>query len=421
MLITVNGVFLGNAYNPITFLTEENALLYFSVMPFDYGYKPFAFSLRVNPDMTLPETLGHIVIMPARKYEIRLNIPKYPELMPPPITKILKTITVKASNSKNNIVITDESINLAENGIVTKKIEPTKTFKTALPAVLKLQDSTDTETSPNNNDVSSLEKNIVISQVQDPPKQPVSQNESSSNSTLTINPKKTPKKTTSQKNYKVSLIEDTCTRICIECGKDVFHHTLPQGIKNINIKAEILNNELVACVTAEDDSENYKTLYLLIIKGTSNKYQVKIEEFVNRIMQEGKKITTLKLKGDIACRGHMTVYDGQNFDKTEEYYVYCKGEPEHTTDNRLMPMAVFEAVKCNDFQEAKYYLTDSLNEILTPEKLEEFFGEYYEIIPNSYYSQYPHSFLLIDGNNTATLFNTVYKNNKIDNFTEIEF
>ena len=192
-------------------------------------------------------------------------------------------------------------------------------------------------------------------------------------------------------------------------------------VLTIVIKAEILNNELVACVTAEDDSENYKTLYLLIIKGTSNKYQVKIEEFVNRIMQEGKKITTLKLKGDIACRGHMTVYDGQNFDKTEEYYVYCKGEPEHTTDNRLMPMAVFEAVKCNDFQEAKYYLTDSLNEILTPEKLEEFFGEYYEIIPNSYYSQYPHSFLLIDGNNTATLFNTVYKNNKIDNFTEIEF
>lgn len=419
MLITVNGIFLGNAGSPITFVTEENALLYFSVLPFDHNFKPFAFSLKVNSDMTLPSELGVIVNLPAHRYEIRLNAPKYPEMLPPPVPKIIKTITVKAGSPKNSIVITDEGA--FENSIINnQKSEQILVPKNTLPSVIKMQDQKKDFNIINDSEPSKPSA-VILSDEKLPKNQPLYKNESSTGSTLTLNPPKSPKKTTTQKNYKVSLVEDVGTRMCIECGKDIFYHILPQGINNINLKAEILNNELVACVTAEDDEEKYKMKYLLLIKGTPDKYQIMIEGFVDKITQEGKKITTLKLKGDIACRGLITVYDGQTFEKTEEYYVYCKGEPVHTLDNRLMPIAVFEAVKCKDFNEAKYYLTDSLNEILTPEKLEDFFEDYYEIIFNNYYSQYPHSFLLIDKNNNAALINTVYKNNKIDNFVEIEF
>jgi hypothetical protein len=406
MLITVNGIFLGNAATPITFVTEENALLYFWVMPFDDEFKPFAFSLKIGRNMGLPQEFGYIVSMPARRYEIRLNAPKYPELVPPPASKIIKTLIVKSNNPKNNIAITDEGAHIQND-------------KTTLPKIMP--DTIKHQSLENNSEKQTNSPTLMSEVLPDlPEKQPVQINESSGNSSLVLNPKKSTSKTSAQKSYKVSLIEDLSTRLKIECPKDVFYHNLPHGLNNINLKSEIVNNELVTCVTAEEN-ESYKTLYLLIIKGTQGKYQVKIEDFVDRIAQEGKKITTLKFRGDIACRGFITVFDGQTFEKTEEYYVYCKGEPIHTTDNRLMPMAVFEAVKCKDFIEARYYMTDSLNDILTPEKLENFFDDYQEIIPNNYYSQYPHSFILIDKNNSATLFNAVYKSNKIDNFTEIEF
>lgn len=417
MLITVNGVFLGNASSPITFLTEENALLYFSVMPFGCDFRPFAFSLKVGTNMTIPNEFGYVITLPSNRYEIRLEAPKYPELTPLPVPKIVKSITVK-SNSKNTMIITDVKNSDIQN---IQKSEPINNYPKVIPAPITIQEQIEIK-----NDAVNIteptEQSLLIQNEDDTAKKHNEyKNESSANSTLTLNPDKSTKKSTTLKTYKVSIIEDVRTRLCIECGKDVFYHTLPQNLTNINLKAEILNNELVACVTAEENIDQYKILYLLIIKGTLGKYLVKLDGFWDKITQEGKKIITLKLKGDIACRGLKTVYDGQTFEKTEEYYVYCKGEPVRTTDTRLMPIAVFEAVKCKDFQEAKYYLTESLNQILTAEKLEDFFGEYEEIFPNHYYSQYPHSFLLVDRSNKATLINTVYKNNKIDNFVEIEF
>ncbi|HHW89995.1 MAG TPA: hypothetical protein GX745_03730 [Clostridiales bacterium] len=427
ILITVNGVFLGNAATPITFYTEENALLYFWAMPLESDYKPFAFSLRVNPNMTLPQEFGTIIALPARRYELRLCAPKYQTEYEPPIKKILQSIKVKAESSQNNFQIA-EQVNIAQiteknsddkisNNIIEQKINNSEDLK-------KQTNSKDNLTRHPNNNIQKTSVKISQDNKDDIQSNSISQNPVKSNSQKSnqqpVNKTK-PAQKGAAKNYIVSLINDGADRLCIEYGKDVFYHALPKNLKNLTLKAEMLNSDLVAAVTAQKEDDNLKDKYLLVIKGKPKKYEVKIEGFFDLIHQEGKKISALKLNRDIALRGKVSVFDGQTLEKSDEYYVYVNKEPNRAQDIRLMPIAVFEAVKCKDFSEAKYYLTDSLNEILTEQKLEEFFEDYVEILPNNYYSQYPHSFLLIDKNNKASLFKAVYKNNKIDNFFEIEF
>jgi hypothetical protein len=387
MLVTVNGVFLGNAATPIIFTTEENALLYFSVMPLKTEHKPFAFSLRVNPEMSIPQEYGHIVFLPARRYELRLSAPKYKETLEPAVKKVLQRIKVSVNSAQSNFKIIEH--NNLDYSKISQKIGNGKNNV--------------------NKDQNVESKTQNIDSV-DP--QPVAPPE-----------KKGPKSNTpvANKTYIVSLINDGADRICIECGKDVFSYILPQNLKNLTLKAEILNNYLVAAVMGEKQDDIFKEKYLLVIKGKPNNYEIKIEGFFDLICQEGKKISALTLNRDIALRGKVSVFDGQSLEKAEDYYVYVNKEPNRTDDVRLMPIAVFEAVKCKDFAEAKFYLTESLNAVLTEDKLEEFFADYIDIIPNNYYSQYPHSFLLIDKNSKASLFKAVYRNNKIDNFFEVEF
>lgn len=377
MLVTVNGVFLGNAANPILFTTEENALLYFMVMPLDSAFKPYAFSLKINSEMTLPPEYGTIIFLPTRRYEIRLIAPKYKESFEPPIKKILQSVKVLENSSKNNFKIAESDANLAS---LNRKIG--------------------NGSGNNNENIPDNSQNASLDTAKPEP------------------PKSSSKKTV--KYYIVSLINDGADRISIEYGKHVFYYTLPQGLKNLTLKAEILNNNLVAAVMGEKKDDIFKEKYLLVLKGKADNYEVKIEGFFDLIHQEGKKISTLTLNRDIALRGKVCVFDGVSLEKIDEYYVYVNKEPNRTNDIRLMPIAVFEAVKCKDFAEAKHYLTDSLNAILSEKKLEEFFADYVDIMPNNYYQQYPHSFLLIDKNNKASLFKAVYRDNKIDNFFEIE-
>lgn len=404
MLITVNGVFLGNAASPITFYTEENALLYFWVMPLDINFKPFAFSLRVNPNMTLPQEFGHIITMPARRYELRLSAPRYQLDSEPPIKKILQKIKVLADSSQNNFKIVEPSI-ITNNEYqqINQKINNGNNL-------IEKSQSNNTQNQSNNTD----DKKTQIQNSKNEPKVNASKSATNSKNTKST-------KTQTKKSYTVSLINDGQDRVCIEYGKDVFYHTLPQNLKDLSLKAEMLNSNLVVAVMAKKEDDLFKEKYLLVIKGKANKYEIKIDGFFDLIHQEGKNIITLKLNRDIALRGKVCVFDGQTLESTDEYYVYVNKEPNRTQDTRLMPIAVFEAVKCKDYAEAKYYLTDSLNEILTEQKLEEFFEDYIDIMPNSYYMQYPHSFLLIDKDNKASLFKAVYRNNKIDNFFEIEF
>jgi hypothetical protein len=423
MLITVNGVFLGNAATPITFYTEENALLYFWAMPLELDYKPFAFSLRVNPNMTLPQEFGTIISLPERRYELRLNAPKYQTEYEPPIKKIIQSVKVAADSSQNNFRIADQ---ISNTQTAYKDDDSQISYNITEQ---KINNANNLATPQNNNNIqnASAEKapltqdgknDIKDSASSQNPAKP-NEEKPSKQSPAKNNPK--PAKKGASKSYTVSLINDRVDRLCIEYGKDVFYHTLPKNLKNFTLKAEMLNSDLVAAVTAQKDDDNFKDKYLLVIKGKPKKYKIKIEGFFDLIRQEGKKISALKLNRDIALRGKVSVFDGQTLEKIDEYYVYVNKEPNRAQDIRLMPIAVFEAVKCKDFAEAKYYLTDSLNEILTEQKLEEFFEDYVEIMPNNYYLQYPHSFLLIDKNNKASLFKAVYRNNKIDNFFEIEF
>lgn len=382
MLVTVNGVFLGNAASPIIFSTEENALLYFSVMPLKPEFKPFAFSLRVNPQMTLPDEYGHIVFLPAHRYELRLRAPKYKENFCPPVKKILQRVKVSVSSQNNFKIIEHNNLDYAK---ISQKIGK---------GDLTDQDKTS-------------EQPIEI-----PPAPELN---------LKGKTKHAGNSTAANKTYIVSIINDGADRLCVEYGKNAFYYDLPPNLKNLTLKAELLNNYLVAAVMGEKQEDVYKEKYLLVLKGRAGSYEAKIEGFFDLIHQEGKKISALTLNRDIALRGKVSVFDGQSLEKVDEYYVYVNKEPNRTDDIRLMPIAVFEAVKCKDFAEAKYYLTDSLNAILTEEKLEEFFADYIDIMPNNYYAQYPHSFLLIDKNNKASLFKAVYRNNKIDNFFEVEF
>lgn len=429
LLVNVNGIFLGNAEKPLQFYTEAGSLLYFVVTPLSSDSLPYAFSVNTEENFSIPDEYGNVIALPNRRYELRLNAPALRKYMP---DKLIKSITVKPPAAGKTKTAQTDSAKIFDFGInekdgskddrdnntdnlISSEKESLKYNNSLinLPALNTLNNNSHNNIPLQNETIFEIKTEEIL------PKTEQIKNNEQTNSVVNLY-QKTPSKS-KVKNYIVSVLANAFTQICIEYEGAAFYHILPDGLKNINLKAEMINNSLIAAVTAEKEKGQIDERYLLIIQGAKGNYEVKIDCFANQIEQQGKLILMLRLLGDIAGRGHITVYDSISFVKQEEYYVYAQGEPKKTADLKLMPVAVYQAVKCGDIHEAESYLTDSLKEILTPEKLAEFFAQYCDITPNYYYPQYPNSFFLIDSSNIATLFIAVFKNGKIDNFREIEF
>ena len=75
---------------------------------------------------------------------------------------------------------------------------------------------------------------------------------------------------------------------------------------------------------------------------------------------------------------------------SDSYAVYLANEPLRPRHESLVPFAFFQAVKAGDFQEARYFLSGSLNkEIDSDEALAAYFADYDVIEENRYFPEIP--------------------------------
>lgn len=69
-----------------------------------------------------------------------------------------------------------------------------------------------------------------------------------------------------------------------------------------------------------------------------------------------------------------------------EELLYIENEPFIATNSAVLPLAFFDALKQKDFSLARHYLTEELKRSVSSAALEEYFGEFYEVVPYNFNS-----------------------------------
>lgn len=110
-----------------------------------------------------------------------------------------------------------------------------------------------------------------------------------------------------------------------------------------------------------------------------NAKNVKIEENKIEIIEDlfshsghGKKTNILLQEGRVVVEGDELLYLNHN--------------PEKISSIKVVPFAFFESVKLKDFNLAKSYLSSGLRASLSDDVLQEYFGDFEEVVPNNYSS-----------------------------------
>lgn len=212
--------------------------------------------------------------------------------------------------------------------------------------------------------------------------------------------------------YTATLFADSYNQLAIQREGYTFSHILPDNLYGMRLKGENVNTRAVFAVSGKLGDE----YYMLIVRIEEGEAKVILEEFADKITQEGDKITLIQSRLDICGRADVTVLSGDDFSVLDKYTAYLSGAPKQPAKEQL-PIALFEAVKSSDFSVVSGYMTDDLRRIMTDKKLAEFFADYVEIADNKLSNQ-PGSFIVIDKNNVASIFIAKFKNNLIDNFEE---
>ena len=97
---------------------------------------------------------------------------------------------------------------------------------------------------------------------------------------------------------------------------------------------------------------------------------------------EKNKIQIYSDCNDIAKHGKITTYHLEGESVTREVdFVYANKKPQLIKKEELIPYAFFEALKIENFNLARFYLCEELNEKLTNDHLKLYFKKYVNVIP----------------------------------------
>lgn len=99
--------------------------------------------------------------------------------------------------------------------------------------------------------------------------------------------------------------------------------------------------------------------------------------------------------------------------KVEEELIYLKGHPQKIKNEALLPYAFFEAVKVNDFELAKSFLSERLKSNITNEVLNEYFGEFDKIKPYNFHLN-KGSYICLEKEGKASVFRIKIENGEIE-------
>jgi len=217
-------------------------------------------------------------------------------------------------------------------------------------------------------------------------------------------------------NINFSVFADAYNQLLVEYGNYTEIFLLPDSLSDFRLKTETLKNRPLAVITAKTPSGQY--INATVFDG--GKARVLVSETAHRISWEKNRLLLYTARLDVAQRAEVKVY-GADYLLAEKYYVYLNGSPVRTQEPRLIPFALFEAVKYGDYGEASYYLAPSLKAGLPKQKLEEFFADYAEIAENKYFHEHKDCVVFIDKSGKTALFKIEIFNGKIENITEIEY
>lgn len=150
------------------------------------------------------------------------------------------------------------------------------------------------------------------------------------------------------------------------------------GLANVKIAisdAEIktLNNSI--CVHGKlDNNGEVCVIYNTELNKINELYgtQIEVDEDCIKVLKKHPTIIGhVTLKEYIIENNILTL-------RNEELY-YQNEQQKSNIANEIIPLAFLQAISVKDFISAKRYLSQNLNEILTAEKLESFFGEFQSI------------------------------------------
>jgi hypothetical protein len=145
-------------------------------------------------------------------------------------------------------------------------------------------------------------------------------------------------------------------------------------------------------------------------------YRQALNLLADRLETEGAEIQTLSKRRDVAQRAVVTTYapaDG-GYSPKSTYTVYLLDGPRKPLHRRLVPYALFEAVKAGDFVEARSFLTESLNaEVKDDGALADFFADFTVMRESLYYPDMKNT-VLLTGDGKGELLEFAYVGEKIN-------
>lgn len=137
----------------------------------------------------------------------------------------------------------------------------------------------------------------------------------------------------------------------------------------------------------------------------------------NKIEIDGNNIKRLKFMNDIAGRARVDIFvpNDNSIYKKEEYFVYVNKQKSEA-EGEIKLLDFFQSVLACDFNYAQNLLSNSLSNILTKEKIKEFFGEFRDCSLVNYYQE---PAVVIFYENSAKIFAGNYDGEKISDIYEI--
>jgi len=158
----------------------------------------------------------------------------------------------------------------------------------------------------------------------------------------------------SENNF--SVFNTYCTNITSTGGTI----KLPNLYEKVNL--EKFNNYNI--LTFDEESK----FAVIILNG-----EIIFSDYYSKIKKDSKNINILTDLNDIAKHCKLTTIEGSN--KTEKF-VYKYSEPKLTRCNKIIPLALLQALKVKNEKLCKHYLNGNLKDIASIESLNSFFGDF---------------------------------------------
>lgn len=232
-------------------------------------------------------------------------------------------------------------------------------------------------------------------------------------------------KVLAQKSFSIKNTTHTATcyfdglnQILIESGSLLLTKSVEHNLTSCEINKIKGSNVIVfSADTLNGD------LYVLIASYNDGKYDIIKEGLFNKLEVEEKEITLLKKAKDIAGSAMVTEIeiDNDKINEKENYTVYLNEKPKEVSVLELIPIAFLQAVKLNNIELAKSYLSEELKAKLSLQHLKSYFGDFKEVSTEIYGVNKNNCVALIyeDGESLkAKIFKVSIVNNKIHNFDE---